>query len=234
MTLPEPYYHDEQAGITIYLGRCEDVLPSLSSESIDMVLTDPPYGVRYVSNMRQIKFDGIANDDRVPVEWVREIKRLSKFRTPVYWFACDESLEETKQAIASIGFGLNTMLVWDKQAMTGGNLNDYGSQTEYIVFGTNGPVKLNGSRDPNLISVPRVNPKVMVHPTEKPTQLLSYLIVRSTAPGDVVLDPFMGSGATIAAARDLGRRAIGIELEERYCEIAVRRLSQQVLPMAMG
>lgn len=225
-----PYFETPDGRITIYHGDCREILPMLT-EPVDLVLTDPPYGIGYVSNLRQVRFDGIAGDDAVPVEWIREIKRLAKFRTAVYWFASEDSIEETRRAVQSVGFGLNRMLVWDKQAFTAGDLNDYGCQVEYIVFATNGPVKLNGNRDPNLLSVPRVNPKVMMHPTEKPLALMSYLVLRSTAPGDLVLDPFMGSGNSLVAAMDLGRRAIGIELEERYCEIAARRLSQQVLPL---
>jgi site-specific DNA-methyltransferase (adenine-specific) len=225
-----PYYSDPW--VTLYHSRCEDVLPTLDAASIDLVLTDPPYGISYVSNYRQQKFDAIAHDHAVPVEWVSELRRVAKFRTAVYWFACDDSLEETRNALLSIGFGLNTMLVWDKQVFTAGNLNDYGQQTEYIVFGTNGPTRLNGSRDPNLLSVPRINPRVMVHPTEKPIPLLSYLIMRSTGADEVVLDPFAGSGSTLIAAKDLGRKAIGIEIEERYCEIAATRLAQSV--MAFG
>ncbi len=231
MTLPKPYYHDEAAGITIYHGDCRDILPLIEPGSVDLVLTDPPYGVSYRSNLRQIRFDGITGDDSFPVEWLAAIPRLCKFRTALYWFASDASIDETREAVRSIGFGLNRMLVWDKQAMTAGDLGDYGAQTEYVVFGTNGPVKLNGSRDGNLLSVPRVNPKVMAHPTEKPLPLLSYLILRSTAPSELVLDPFLGSGPTLLAARDLGRKAIGIEIEEPYGERAVTRLQQSVLPL---
>ena len=69
------------------------------------------------------------------------------------------------------------------------------------------------------------------HPTQKPEALMRQFIAHTTNPGDLILDPFMGSGTTLRAAKDLGRRAIGIELEEKYCEIAVKRLAQQVLPL---
>jgi site-specific DNA-methyltransferase (adenine-specific) len=222
-----PYYADDL--VTLFHGDCNEVLRSVGNESIDCILTDPPYGVSYLSGFRQESFLPIANDHAVPVAWVAELMRISRFRTSVYWFACDESLEETRRALLAAGFGLNTMLVWDKQATNAGNLADYATRTEFIVFATKGPTRLNGSRDPNLLSIPRINPKLMVHPTEKPIPLLQYLVVKSTDPDEVVLDPFAGSGSTLMAARSLGRRAVGIEIEERYCEIAARRLAQDVL-----
>ena len=69
----------------------------------------------------------------------------------------------------------------------------------------------------------------MEHPTPKPEQVMRWLVTQSTEIGDLVLDPFMGSGTTLVAAKNLGRRAIGIEIEERYCEIAAKRLSQGIL-----
>lgn len=222
------YY--EEDGITIYHGDCREVLTTL--EPVDLVVTDPPYGIQYRSNMKQERFDPIVGDDAVPAEWVRSFRRLCRTTTTtaVYWFANDDSLCETKQVLVDAGFGLNTTLVWDKQALSLGDLNDYASQTEYIVFAS-APARstLNGSRDPNLLSVPRVDNRRIVHPTQKPVSLLSYLIIRSTDPGEIVLDPFMGSGSTLVAAQQLGRKSIGIEIEERYCEIAVQRLAQGVL-----
>lgn len=225
-----PYYNVN--GITIYHGDCLDVLPTLQPKTIDLVLTDPPYGIQYVTARRSRTDQMVApiiGDTCIPIDWLPIIKGLSRSRTALYWFTREEGIETVRQAIQSIGFGLNTMLVWDKQVTTAGNLKDYGRRTEYIVFGTNGSVRLNGNRDGNLLSVPRVNPNVMVHPTEKPRALLSYLILRSTDPAELVLDPFMGSGSALVAAAELGRHAIGIEIDERYCEIAAQRLTQGML-----
>jgi DNA modification methylase len=73
--------------------------------------------------------------------------------------------------------------------------------------------------------------QVRVHPTQKPVALMRWILTKWSKPGDLILDPYMGSGPVARACLDLGRRYIGVELEERYCEIAVSRLSQQVLPL---
>jgi DNA modification methylase len=224
----KPYY--EHSGITIYHGDCLEILPTLAPASVDLVVTDPPYGMKYESNWNGAG-DPIVGDDSVPIEWLREVRRLSKSRTALYWFAYEGSIEATRTAIRSIGYGLHTMLVWDKQVSTGGDLSDYGRRTEYVVYATLGGSRLNGNRDANLISVPRVHQSRRLHPTEKPLALLTYLVVRTSAPSELVLDPFMGSGTALLAASSLNRRAIGIEIEERYCEIAAKRLQQEVLPL---
>jgi site-specific DNA-methyltransferase (adenine-specific) len=92
---------------------------------------------------------------------------------------------------------------------------------------------LNGSRDSAVLKF-WTGPINNGHPAEKPLPLIAYLIGKATDPDDVVFDPFMGSGTTLRAAKDLGRKAIGIEIEERYCEIAAKRLSQMVLPLQVA
>lgn len=87
----------------------------------------------------------------------------------------------------------------------------------------------DGKRPRAILRFPWSGTRDPVHPAVKPVDLLRTLIARSTHRGEVVLDPFMGSGTTLRAAKDLGRKAIGIEIEERYCEVAARRMSQEVL-----
>ena len=85
----------------------------------------------------------------------------------------------------------------------------------------------NGGGRSSVFTVPRVNGQ---HPTEKPVRLYREFVALFSEPGDIILDPFTGSGTTLRAAKDLGRRAIGIEIEERYCEIAAKRMEQGALP----
>jgi len=221
----KPYY--EEAGITIWHGDCRDVLPSLPRA--DCIVTDPPYGVEYQSNHRQIKFEVIEGDDEYPDDWLYFASKLVE-RGSIYVFCNEESLDACRGVLNKHGWSSNRLLIWDKQSTSGGDLQNYGLRTEFIVYGTQMfRPKLNGSRDGNLISIPRVRPQDLKHPNEKPHLLMSYLVMKSTNPLEVVLDPFMGSGTTLRAAKDLGRKAIGIEIEERYCEIAANRLRQEVL-----
>lgn len=224
-------YRDD--AVTLFHGDCRDVLPTLGATA-DAVVTDPPYGIAYVSNVRAVNLFGeIVGDDEFRADWlllVRQAVRADR-GVPLFVFANDRSLAATQSAASDAGFVLRTLLVWDKQALGPGDLDDWAKRTEFIVYATSRGAKLNGARDGNLISVPRVDGRKLCHPTEKPVDLLKYLIIRSTDPGDVVLDPFCGAGSTLIAAKGLGRKAIGIEVDERYCEIAARRLAQEVLDL---
>lgn len=223
-----PYYDED--GITIYHGDCGDVLPALPPPRV--VITDPPYGINYATK----KLGAVSGDHEVPVGWLKLLRRREGQAMRMYWFTHESGIGPVRDALLGDGWSLYRMLVWNKGTMTPGDLSDYGSQTEYIVsaVGMCQKDRLRGARDSNLISVPRVDMRVLQHPTEKPVPLMSYLVVRSSDVGDLVLDPFMGSGPVLVAAQQLGRRAIGIEREEKYCEIAAKRLAQRALPLGVA
>jgi DNA modification methylase len=214
--LIKPYY--DHAGITIYHGDCLEILPELGQ--VDCVITDPPYGYSYSSSWgASWKNTVIKNDDST---FVRD-KVLSLI--PEIPWACFGSWrvrppKETK-----------TVLVWDKGPASGmGDLSiPWKCSFELICIGG---VGWYGKRDEGVLRghvVPPSEPAGRRHPNEKPVSLIAALLRK--APYGIVFDPFMGSGTTLRAAKDLGRRAIGIEIEERYCEIAAKRLSQEVLPL---
>ncbi len=213
--LPEPYYHDEASGITIFCGDCRDILPHIEPGSIDLVLTDPPYGIAgkwqggFKADAGWGKSDamrGLRNHwDSEPPSSDTINKCLELGRYAVVWGGNYFSLPVSRG-----------WLVWNKPERNF-------SLAEAELAWTN--------RD-NVIRVadlPRSD-YGREHPTQKPLRLMKWCI-GFFPDAQIILDPFMGSGTTLRAAKDLGRKAIGIEIEERYCAIAVKRLQQSVLPL---
>lgn len=217
----KPYY--EHGGITIYHGDCREVLPTLPM--VDLVLTDPPYGVNYVSNSggRRGK-EPIGNDGaRLSLRLYRQILPLLR-ASHVLWFTRWDAWPDVWEVVGA-RFALRGLLVWDKGHPGMGDLEHWGPSYELIASAGSG--KTTGSRDQSVLRFAGVTADKRLHPTEKPTALLSYLIQKMSPVS--VLDPFMGSGSTLWAAKMRGCSAIGIEIEERYCEIAAERLAQEVL-----
>lgn len=224
--LPEPYYND--GGITIYHGDCADVLPHVDPADVGLLLTDPPYGIGYrqdgrtgtyrkpngrVYRARSIAHEGIAGDDR-PFD---PALMLSYGRV-VLWGA--------NHFASKLPDG-GSWIVWDRK---------YGSDSA----NTNPDAELAWASTPGTVRVFRhlwdgftraSEQKWHVHPTQKPVALMRWIVDRWTKPGELVLDPYMGSGPVARACADLGRRYIGVELVEDYCKAAVSRLAQQALDL---
>lgn len=226
----KPYFRDERAGITIYHGDCRDILPGIAG--VDLVLTDPPYGVSYVTSWRS-RCDAlrkpIANDatlDVVAEAWPMAMEALADDRH-WYAFASPRMIAEASKVYA----GAKSILAWDKgDRGTVGDLEcGFGEAWEAVFYGMKGRRALFGPRPRTVVRFDWSGAMDPVHPTTKPVALLGKMLRWSTADGETVLDPFMGSGTTLRAAKDNGRKAIGIEVEEAYCEAAVNRLRQGVL-----
>jgi site-specific DNA-methyltransferase (adenine-specific) len=233
-----PYF--ERDGITIYHGDCRDVLPTLEAGSVDLVLTDPPYGVKLVTKTSDFRdspaFDGgrslqatvTYQDDPVTV------RLLVAAVMP-------EVLRVGRRAVVFPG----TRLMWaypEPRAVggvfnpNGAGLSSWGFQCIHpiLYYGADPYLQDGKGGRPNGFRDEQPNPEHFDHPCPKPIKWMRWAIARASRPNELVLDPFMGSGTTLRAALDCGRRAIGIEIEERYCEIAARRLSQMVLPLALA
>jgi site-specific DNA-methyltransferase (adenine-specific) len=215
----EPYY--DRDGITIYNGDCLDVLPQL--EGIDVVLTDPPYGIEGgvgggVARGKGDYLGGFVDDPEnvrivvVPIiEWCIE-NAACVVVTPGNRNFCMYPQPKSFGAFyqpAAVGL----------QAF--GNID----AQPIFYYGTAGGGRMGKPCSYVLTETPEVNG----HPCPKPLKAWRKLLANISDPGDLILDPFMGSGTTLRAAKDLGRRAIGIEINEAYCEIAVKRLAQEVL-----
>ena len=207
-----PYYQDDAC--TIYHGDCREILPTLGR--FDLLLTDPPYGLKWAGT-------GFAKQPLLDHKEADSWDNLPDKETMILVFA---------SAKKHVVWGGNYLaghlgpckgpLVWDK--MTGKNKFADGEMAWSNVAGTMrifrhqwcGAFKDSERGDRS------------VHPTQKPVAVMQWCL--SFAPdAETILDPFMGSGTTLVAAKLEGRRAVGIELEERYCEIAANRLSQGVL-----
>jgi site-specific DNA-methyltransferase (adenine-specific) len=213
MSLPVPYYQDDYC--TIYHGDCREILPLLPR--VDLVLTDPPYGMDYQSARRigwQRK-DKIQGDDAFPL-WLFE---LCKPRMALFvWCRWDNLFELPKP---------KSFIVWDKCSHGMGDLqHEFGRQWESCAFYPADGHRFK-YRPVDIIRAAKVPAERLTHPNEKPLAALFPLI--DSHEGETILDPFMGSGTTLVAAKALGRKAIGIEIEEKYCAIAVKRLRQEVL-----
>jgi len=206
----KPYYQDERAGITIYHANAFE-LPM----PCDLLITDPPYGMEFQSNYRVVKHGRIFGDSKFPVEFL-DLARLST-RCASYIFCRWDNLHELSEP--------TSVLAWVKNNWSMGDLqHEHGRQWEAIAFWP-GEHHHFICRIPDVLFDDRTGNEL--HPTQKPVSLIKKLIAANE--GEIVLDPFMGSGTTLRAAKDLGRKAIGIEIEEKYCEIAAKRLSQEVL-----
>ena len=211
----KPYY-DDGNGIVIYLGDCREILPHL--EPVDLVLTDPPYGINHASGYgASWENTVIANDHSTEArDWV-----IQQFDgVPMLLFGSWKVPRPAKT---------RQVLIFDKGPAFGmGDLSfPFKNSFEEIYVLGNG---FAGSRDEAVIKghiQVSWESHGRCHPNQKPVSLIAYLL--SKHPAQTILDPFMGSGTTLRAAKDLGRKAIGIEIEEKYCEIAVNRLRQEVL-----
>ena len=221
----KPYYEDES--VTIYNADCRDVLPKLGL--VDLVLTDPPYNKvnRITHGLRSVD-KGSADEASFDLEWAAlQIVRLSQ---SAYVWCGTEQISAWRSIFVSQK--LSTRLCfWEKpnpSPMNGEYL--WLSSVEACIY-----AKKSGATFNNFCASPVWRDRQYAetaHPTEKPVRLFKRLILASSNEGGVVLDPFMGSGTTLRAAKDLGRKAIGIEIEERYCEIAAKRMSQLAMDLS--
>ena len=225
-----PYY--DENGITIYNGDCREVLPDLDG-TFDCVITDPPYssgGFQEAGKSRgsigtrsneTISMDNLST--RGYERLLRETLRHCNQADEIYMFTDWRMWIYTFDAIEGAGWRVRNMLVWDKVQMGMGM--PWRNQHELVAFGKRTPAKIMDGKQGNVLQVRRSGN--VFHPTEKPTGLMAQLINNSDAP--VIVDPFMGSGTTLVAAKTLNRPCIGIELSEEFCEVAVKRLAQGVL-----
>jgi DNA modification methylase len=225
-----PYYQDE--AVTIYHGDCREVLTG-AELTADAVVTDPPYssggfqesgkssGSIGTRGDATIRFDNLST--RGYQRMMREVFRHMWAVDEAFVFTDWRMWVHTSDAMEDAGWRVRNMLVWDKLQMGMGM--PWRNQHELIAYGKRTPGSIVSGKHGNVIGSTRSGNAN--HPTEKPADIIETLLSNSEARS--IVDPFMGSGTTLVAAKNLGRKAIGIEIEERYCEIAAKRCSQGVL-----
>jgi len=203
-------------------GDSLQILESLEDGCIDVVLTDPPYGISYKSNRSMyddaITKRGLLNDGKDEAfnlleKTCKVLSRKSADNSHLYFF-CSWNVFSDFERIISKYFTIKTPLVWDKGNKGSGDLeNDWGNQTELVIYCTKGKKLINNRRG-NVLNVSRLHTSKMVHPTQKPVELLKQILEVSILEGDFVVDPFMGSGSTIKACNILNIKSLGIELDK--------------------
>ena len=206
----KPYYQDDYA--TIYHGDCRELLPELPK--VDLVLTDPPYGIGAAKmNLGKWRTSKMPKQDwdALPVDGclMRDVVNAGTYAC--IWGGNYYMLEPSR-----------CFLVWDKGAGFKGR--DF-SECEQAWCSWDAVARIK-QYDP----LARGDYKHKQHPTQKPLDVILWAIGLCPNEPQTILDPFMGSGTTLRAAKDLQRKCIGIELEEKYCEIAAKRMAQEVLP----
>ncbi len=217
----KPYYED--SSVTIYHGDCRDVMPDLT---YDVVLTDPPYGLEFPYLSYQDSLPNLHTLIKDTFSSLRRSKRClispgltNCFLWPEPDWICAAIWDTTGS------YGKCGVSQWFPILFYGQDLSGFGAVNGQIkgdVFRVTGGGSVGFQRDDNESD----------HVCPKPMNLWKKILNRFSDESETVLDPFMGSGTTLRAAKDLNRKAIGIEIEERYCEIAVRRMAQEVLQFA--
>lgn len=247
MSLPKPYYQDD--AVTIYHADCRDILPELPK--VDLVLTDPPYQMR--GGQVPIKGYGVGKSYKESVsigepwgfslDWLTEAKghapHIASFCNSYMVGQICHALEDEFAPVCIFTWYKrnappnlrNTpkfdceFITWHKaQGATNRNASLFRSQMFDIPFPVAGCMATERICD--TLGSP-------IHPTQKPEALVAHLVLGMSDADNTILDPFLGSGTTAFAAKKLGRKCIGIEIEEKYCEIAAKRCSQMALDLVI-
>lgn len=219
-------------------GDVTEELPKLPSDYFDCVVTDPPYkttkrgnssgtGGFFKSESHINGNGGLVNNDITPDQYLPDLFRVMKESAHGYLMCSDKTLIEFSEALVVAGFKIIRNLVWVKNNCITGTF--YMSNHEYIIFFRKGKgVKINNCGTKTALHFD--NPKPKIHPNQKPVDLLKVLIENSTVVGDKVLDPFMGSGSTSVACKQINRGFVGIELDKDFYELTRSRVNDISFP----
>ena len=220
----------------LYQGDCLEIMKQIPEGKIDLLITDPPYKTitggdsnganserpkgMLQGNRKLFKYQNIKISS-----WMPEIYRVLKEGSHCYIFTNSLNLQEMLNETTKVGFKLHNLLVWEKNNCTPSQY--YMKNCEYVLFLRKGKAKwINNIGDSKTVH--KFNNIIgnKLHPTEKPVNLIEYYLLNSSEPNDIVFDPFMGSGSTGEVTVKNNRNFIGIELDEKYFNIAKERLEK--------
>lgn len=215
------------------------MMKKIPDNSIDLIVTDPPYKTITggdSNGKNSIRPKGMLSGNRKlfthqndikPEQWIPELFRILKDNTHCYIFTNHLNMKIMLNEAEKAGFKLHNILVWEKNNCTPSQF--YMKNCEYILFLRKGKAKwindIGGSKTVHQFKNVIGN---KLHPTEKPVDLMQFYIENSSQEGDVVLDPFMGSGSTGVACLNTGRNFIGIELDDEYMDVARERIKNVI------
>lgn len=211
----------------IHNTDCLQFIKTLPDCSIDLVCTDPPYGIDYQSNQRTVskKFDKLENDNNSSrLDVYSEFYRVLKDDCVAVVFCSFKNYAEDYFRLAEL-FDIKNVIVWNKG---GGGIGDlvHSLSTDYelAIVSHKGMCPIRGKRDGSVWSEGKVNANTMLHPTEKPLEIIKRIVDKFSDEGQLVLDPFLGSGTTAVACKTMKRNYIGCEISKDYYEMAQKRI----------
>ena len=199
---------------TLYLGDCKEILPNLQLSNIGTMITDPPYGMSFQSNFRLDKHEKIANDESADLANFVINWGINNLKHSVYAFGRWDNLIDYPKP--------KSLITWVKNNWSMGDLqHEHARQTEVAFFYALSHHNFPKKRPTDVVIFPRTDNEN--HPTEKPVGLMQQFIEWTDG---IVFDPFMGSGSTGVAAMKMNRQFIGIEINQKYFEIACKRIEE--------
>lgn len=208
---------------------CLNVIKNMPSNYVDMIVTDPPYGINYQSNGRKNKMRRILNDDcdfRFSV--YRELKRVMKENSVACFFCSWKNFADDYNCLKEI-FNVINVLIWYKGGGGIGNLNALSTDYEMCIVCEKGSTKIRGKRCGSVIRINKVPPEQMKHPTEKPIDLYRFVIRKWSDRKNIVLDCFAGSFVNAIACIEEDRKYICIEQDEEYFKQGTKRIESKLL-----
>ena len=226
--------------VQLYKGDCLELMRGMGTESIDLIVTDPPYkvatgGVPNETNnviLNKNRPKGILTEHSQLIkiipkfsDWIPECYRVLKNGSHAYFMINSSNLIELANGIEKAGFKIHNILTWKKNNCTPSQF--YMKNCEFVIFCRKGKAKyINNIGDSKTVHEFNNISGKKVHPTEKPIELMKFYIENSSEENDTVLDPFMGSGSTGVACVNTFRNFIGIEIDENYFNIATKRIEE--------